>query len=119
MTDEAPMTAVDLLTRFQRMVRKQDYWRGYVGWDEDAPDDAEVERLLQEAIDALLARRCNTSERTRPSAYQGSALVTMRMPCDRSRHEDGAHRLPNGTEWRWIGDTLDIAMSSGRPVVAE
>lgn len=44
-----------LLERFQRMVTKQDYWRGYVGYDESDPSDEEVYAWLQEARDALAA----------------------------------------------------------------
>lgn len=47
------MTADELLERFQRMVRKQDYWRGYVGDDDDSPEDSDVEDMLQDARDAL------------------------------------------------------------------
>lgn len=53
------MTTVELLKAFQHMVRKQDYWRGYVGWDDYAPTDAEVEDMLEDAIDAVVRRDAN------------------------------------------------------------
>ncbi len=68
-SDEGPWTAVDLLQAFQRMVRKQDHWRGYVG---DSLSDVEAEALLQEAIDALTAADPALDERS--SAPRGWAI---------------------------------------------
>lgn len=46
-----------MLQAFQRMVRKQDYWRGYFGEECDgAPSDDEVEQWLEDARDALRVR---------------------------------------------------------------
>lgn len=50
---DAHWTADYLLERFQRMVSKQDYWRGYVTDPPEGPTDDEVDDLLQEARDAL------------------------------------------------------------------
>ena len=52
-TTDPYWTADTLLEAFQRMVRKQDYWRGYVGEDEGSPTDDQVEGWLQDARDAL------------------------------------------------------------------
>ena len=46
---------VQLLTQLQRMVRRSDSWRGWVGWDDDAPDDDQVEDMLQHAIECVRA----------------------------------------------------------------
>jgi hypothetical protein len=56
-TTDPYWNADTLLEAFQRMVRRQDYWRGYVGYDDDAPTDDEVFGWLQDARDALAERK--------------------------------------------------------------
>lgn len=49
------VNTLNLLRDLGRMVRQSDNWRGWVGWDDDAPSDDEVTAMLEFAQDAVLA----------------------------------------------------------------